>query len=140
MALVFSIFRMILPVLLFALLMHLFRRFLYSTTSQRYWKEQRQSGNGGRRDGNGGNRDYAGGRAEGGFGSRSRRDPYVVLRCSPGDSDEVIKKRYRQLVSKYHPDRFIGLELDEEFVRLASERFEEVKQAYEEIRRVRGLA
>ena len=139
MVVVFRILRMLLPLLLFALVMHLFRRFLHSTASQGYWKGQRQTGNGSQRNG-GRYQSSSGGRSQGGAGTKSRRDPYGVLGCSPGDSDEEIKRRYRQLIAKYHPDRFIGLELDEEFVRLASERFEEVKQAYEEIRSMRGLS
>ncbi|HOR53897.1 MAG TPA: J domain-containing protein, partial [Synergistales bacterium] len=71
-------------------------------------------------------------------GGRPARDPYEVLGCSPGDSDEKIRKAYRRLVAKYHPDKFIGLDLDKEFVDLAAKRFQEVQEAYEHIRRYRG--
>ncbi|HAG23056.1 MAG TPA: hypothetical protein DCG87_07155, partial [Synergistaceae bacterium] len=39
---------------------------------------------------------------------RESADPYEVLGCKRSDSDEVIRKRYRELVAKYHPDKFIG--------------------------------
>ena len=73
-------------------------------------------------------------------GRRPARDPYEVLGCASGDSDEKIRKAYRKLVAKYHPDKFIGLDLDKEFVDLAARRFQEVQEAYEHIRRSRGFA
>lgn len=68
-----------------------------------------------------------------------KRDPYVVLGCSPSSSDEEIKRRYRELLSKYHPDKFIGQNLDEEFVALASRKFQEIQEAYGRIRSARGI-
>ncbi len=68
------------------------------------------------------------------------RNPYEILGCSSGDSDEKIRKSYRDLVAKYHPDRFIGMDLDADFVRLASERFSQIQEAYRQIRRFRGLS
>jgi len=73
-------------------------------------------------------------------GMRAARDPYEVLGCAPGDGDEKIRKAYRKLVAKYHPDKFIGLDLDKEFVDLAARRFQEIQEAYERIRRSRGFA
>ncbi len=68
-----------------------------------------------------------------------KRDPYVVLGCSPSSSDEEVKKRYRELLGRYHPDKFIGQNLDEEFVALASRKFQEIQEAYGRIRAARGL-
>ncbi|MDN5335440.1 MAG: DnaJ like chaperone protein [Synergistales bacterium] len=66
-------------------------------------------------------------------------DPYEVLGCKRSDSDEVIRKRYRELVAKYHPDKFIGQNLDKEFIEFASKKFQRIQSAYERIRRERGM-
>ena len=68
-----------------------------------------------------------------------RRDPYAVLGCPPSSSDGEIKKRYRELLGKYHPDKFIGQDLVADFVELASKKFQEIQEAYEAIRSRRGF-
>lgn len=73
-------------------------------------------------------------------GRKTFRDPYEVLGCSPRDSDEKIRKAYRTLVARNHPDKFIGLELDKEFIELAARRFQDIQEAYEQIKKSRGLA
>lgn len=52
------------------------------------------------------------------------RDPYKVLGVTPGASDEEIKKAYRTLAKKYHPDLNPGDEV-------AAERMNEVNAAYD---------
>ena len=54
-------------------------------------------------------------------------DPYKVLGVSPDASDEEIKKAYRRLAKKYHPDRNPG---DAE----AAKKMQEVNAAYEQIK------
>ena len=65
-------------------------------------------------------------------------DPYKVLGVSPDASDEEIKKAYRALARKYHPDKY----RDSDLADLASEKMKEVNAAYEEIktRREKGGA
>ena len=57
-------------------------------------------------------------------------DPYKVLGVSPNASDEEIKKAYRALARKYHPDKY----RDSDLADLASEKMKEVNAAYEEIK------
>ncbi|MBK5937050.1 MAG: molecular chaperone DnaJ [Halorhodospira halophila] len=54
----------------------------------------------------------------------AKRDYYEVLGVNKNASDAEIKKAYRRMAQKYHPDRNPG---DEE----SAERFKEVKEAYE---------
>lgn len=66
------------------------------------------------------------------------RDPYQVLGVSPDASDEEIKKAYRGLARKYHPDNYH----DNPLADLAQERMKEINEAYETVQaqRKRGSA
>ncbi len=61
-------------------------------------------------------------------------DPYKILGVSPNASDEDIKKAYRELARKYHPDKYRDSDLSE----LANEKMKEVNAAYEEIQKLRS--
>lgn len=56
------------------------------------------------------------------------QDPYKVLGVSPEASDEEIKKAYRQLSKKYHPDLNPGDET-------AAKKMSEINAAYEQIQK-----
>ena len=61
-------------------------------------------------------------------------DPYKILGVSPTASDDEVKKAYRELARKYHPDKYAGTDLAD----LASEKMKEVNAAYEEIQSMRS--
>ena len=65
---------------------------------------------------------------------------YAVLDCDPNASDEEIKKKYRKLVRDFHPDRIVSKGLPEEFTKFASDKFREIQDAYEHIKKERGMA
>ena len=56
-------------------------------------------------------------------------DPYSVLGVSPNASDDEIKKAYRNMSRKYHPDSYADNPLSD----LAEEKFKEVQEAYKQI-------
>lgn len=60
-------------------------------------------------------------------------NPYEVLGVSPSASNDEIKKAYRELSRKYHPDSYVNNPLAD----LAEEKFKEVQKAYEQIMKER---
>ncbi len=64
---------------------------------------------------------------------------YTILQSTKQDTDDHIKKQYRKLVMDYHPDKIISKGLPEEFNQLAHEKFREIQEAYEIIRKERDI-
>ncbi|MBW1699106.1 MAG: TerB family tellurite resistance protein [Deltaproteobacteria bacterium] len=64
---------------------------------------------------------------------------YAVLNSKITDSDEHIKQQYRKLVQDYHPDKIVSKGLPEEFVKFAHQKFREIQEAYDAIKRQRGM-
>ncbi|MGM9646177.1 MAG: DnaJ domain-containing protein [Eubacteriales bacterium] len=62
------------------------------------------------------------------------RDPYEVLGISPGATNEEVKKAYRELAKKYHPDNYADSPVSD----LAEEKMKEINEAYDEILRIRA--
>lgn len=58
----------------------------------------------------------------------SKRDYYEVMGLSKGASDDEIKKSYRKLAMKYHPDRVASMPDAEK--KAAEEKFKELQEAY----------
>jgi curved DNA-binding protein CbpA len=62
------------------------------------------------------------------------KDPYEVLGVSQSASDEEIKRAYRDLARKYHPDNY----QDNPLADLAQEKMKEINEAYDTITRTRA--
>jgi DnaJ like chaperone protein len=84
--------------------------------------------------------------SNGGYGGSTGRSPrsslayrYETLGVSPSDSDEAIKKRYQKLVADFHPDKIAAHGLPEEFTRFANSKLAEINEAYDAIRKHRGI-
>jgi uncharacterized membrane protein YkvA (DUF1232 family) len=61
----------------------------------------------------------------------SKRDPYNVLGVPRGASQDEIRRAYRKLVVKYHPDKVEHL--GDEFKVLAENKFKQIQEAYQEL-------
>jgi DnaJ like chaperone protein len=95
------------------------RRFAGAGTGQRERARQHNGDRGG-----------AGRRAPSAAGP-TLKDAYAVLGVGPKDSDDVIKKAYRKLLSQHHPDKLVSKGLPEDMIRLASQKTHEIRRAYE---------
>ena len=64
---------------------------------------------------------------------------YKALNCTPESTNEEIKSNYKKLVKDFHPDVIISKGLPEEFIQFASDRFREIQNSYEKIRKERDF-
>jgi DnaJ like chaperone protein len=62
---------------------------------------------------------------------------YKILEIDKTVTDEDVKKAYRRMAVKYHPDKVSYL--GEEFKKTANEKFQKVNEAYERIKKERGI-
>ena len=56
---------------------------------------------------------------------------YRALGVAESDSDAVVKRAYRRLISKHHPDKLVSKGLPEDMMRIATERTAEIKASYD---------
>lgn len=62
---------------------------------------------------------------------------YEILGIEESASDEEVKKAYRQMAVRYHPDKVASL--GEEYQKGAKEKFQRIQEAYDNIKKARGL-
>jgi DnaJ like chaperone protein len=67
------------------------------------------------------------------------KDAYDVLGIDKSVSDDEVKKAYRRLMSQHHPDKLVARGLPEEMMELAKEKTQEIRAAYDEIKKSRGM-
>jgi DnaJ like chaperone protein len=67
----------------------------------------------------------------------SSESAYKILEIEKSASDDELKKAYRKMVKKYHPDKL--QHLGEEHVKGAEDKFKQVQKAYNQIQKERGL-
>jgi DnaJ like chaperone protein len=62
---------------------------------------------------------------------------YKILEIDPSATNEEVKKAYRRMAMKYHPDKVSHL--GEDFKKVADEKFKKVNEAYEKIKNERNM-
>jgi DnaJ like chaperone protein len=68
----------------------------------------------------------------------SLKDAYRMLDIDESASDAEVKKAYRRLMSQHHPDKLVSKGLPEEMIRLATEKTQQIRKAYDMIQQQRG--
>ena len=63
---------------------------------------------------------------------------YKILEIEKTASDKDVKKAYRKMSNKYHPDKV--MHLGQEMQNLAEEKFKAVNDAYHQIKKDRGIS
>ena len=74
-----------------------------------------------------------GGPSSGGTRRAPLSNAYQILGIEKTASDAEVKKAYRRLMSQHHPDKLIAKGLPEEMIKLATEKTQQIKAAYEQI-------
>ncbi len=68
---------------------------------------------------------------------KDRKASYHILEIEPEATDDEVKKAYRRMALKYHPDKV--MHLGEEFQKAANEKFQKVNDAFQKIKKERGI-
>ena len=66
-------------------------------------------------------------------------DAYAILGVEETCSDAELKRAYRRMMNRHHPDKLVAKGLPEEMMRVATEKTREIKAAYDRLKEVRGL-
>jgi len=68
----------------------------------------------------------------------SLKDAYRLLGVNDSVSDAELKKSYRRLMSQHHPDKLVSKGLPEQMIQDATEKTQQIKAAYEFVRKSRN--
>ncbi len=63
---------------------------------------------------------------------------YQLLGIQQSASNVEVKRAYRRQMSQHHPDKLVSKGLPAEMIKLANEKTQQIKQAYEQIKQARG--
>ena len=69
----------------------------------------------------------------------SLEDAYAMLNISADATDKQVKQAYRRLMSQHHPDKLVAKGLPEEMMKLATQKTNEIRKAYERVKEDRGM-
>lgn len=64
---------------------------------------------------------------------------YEILESNPSDDNSALKKNYRTLVKKHHPDIISGQGASQNIIDEATKKLQEINEAYEMIKKDRGI-
>ena len=106
----------------------------YESLKNRYQKHEQSGESGGS-----GSRNRSAGGGQSGSHHENIDKYYAELGCKPSDSNEKIKEAYKKMARDYHPDTVIAKGLPQDFVKFATQRFQQIQQAYEKIKTARNF-
>ncbi len=66
-------------------------------------------------------------------------EAYQLLGVDSSASDAEVKKAYRRLMNQHHPDKLVAKGLPEEMIKLATEKVQEIRAAYDTVKQARGM-
>ena len=69
----------------------------------------------------------------------SLHDAYTTLGVEQNTPTQSVKRAYRRLISQYHPDKLVSKGLPDEMMKLAETKTNEIRKAYEMIKKERGF-
>ena len=63
---------------------------------------------------------------------------YELLDIPASSNEKEVKKAYRRMMNRHHPDKLVAKGLPEEMIKIATEKTQEIKEAYELIKASKG--